>query len=262
MLLVLSLLLLLPAWPVFAGNEQKVVDMADLLDEEEEKELQERLLEIADTYACDVAVVTTNSYGGQTARKYTDDYYYMNGYGFGEELDGLMLTVSMGDREYYISTRGAAIDMFTDYGLERMKESFSGYLSDGAYAKAFETFADRTEEYILEAKKDRPYDVDHVYREKMGLGMRLLIASAAALLASGAVMFGLMRQLKSVGAKGSAQEYVRPGSFRVTHQRDLFLYRTVTRTRREKPSGGQSSGGGSSTHSASGGRSGGSGGSF
>ena len=42
--------------------------------------------------------------GGKTAEAYADDYYDYNGYGYGENDDGLLLLVSMGEREWAITT--------------------------------------------------------------------------------------------------------------------------------------------------------------
>lgn len=68
-------------------------------------------------------------------------------------------------------------------------------------------------------------------------------------------------ELKSVGKQNEAQNYVRPGSMRVTKRSDLFLYRKVTRT--EKPQPKSSGSGGSSTHTSSSGNThGGGGGKF
>ena len=114
---------------------------------------------------------------------------------------------------------------------------------------------------MKEARNGKPYDVDHTYKERMSLGMRLLIAGIAGLIVAASVVIALLGQLKSVGVKRGAMSYVREGSFQVTRQRDLFLYRTVTRIKKEKPQSG--GGGGSSTHTTSGGgRAGGHTGSF
>ncbi|MDO4321109.1 MAG: TPM domain-containing protein [Lachnospiraceae bacterium] len=256
-----GLLFVLTAWMMLctgmtasAANTQKIVDMADLLEEEEEEKLQKQLSGIAEKYQCDVAVVTTDSCGGKSPQDYTDDYYEENGYGYGADYDGIMLMVSMGERKFHLATQGKAIDIFTGYGLQKIDDLISGKLSDGKYYAAFKKFGDLTEEFILEAEKGTPFDVRHEYKERMGIGPRLLIALAAGLLVAGTVLFVLLRQLKSVGIEKTAQEYVREGSFRVTRQRDIFLYRTVSKMKKEKPESGGGGGGGSMTHTTSGGR--------
>ena len=246
------------ALPVSAVNETKVVDMADLLDEEEENALQQQFIKIAEAYECDVAVVTTDSCQGKSPQDYTDDYYYENGYGYGQDIDGIMLMVAMEERKFHLGTRGMAIDIFTDYGLQRIDDLITPDLSDGEYYKAFKKFGKLAEEFIVEAKTKEPYSEAHPYKEKMGLGLRLLISLIAGLVAAAIVLAVLFGQLRSVRTKREAQDYVRDGSFHVNRKRDLYLYSTVTRIKKEKPQSG-----GSSTHSTSdGGRAGGHTGSF
>lgn len=246
------------ALSVLAVNETKIVDMADLLDEEEENALQRQFVKIAEEYECDVVVVTTDSCGGKSPQDYTDDYYYENGYGYGQDIDGIMLMVAMKERKFHLGTRGAAIDIFTDYGLQRIDDLITPDLSDGEYYKAFKKFGELAKEFIAEAETKEPFSEAHPYKEKMGLGLRLLISLIAGLVAAVIVLAVLFGQLRSVRTKREAQDYVRDGSFHVNRKRDLYLYSTVTRIKKEKPQSG-----GSSTHSTSdGGRAGGHTGSF
>lgn len=61
-----------------------------------------------------------------------------------------------------------------------------------------------------------------------------LIISAIIAVGGGFLITGIMRsQLKSVGFKSNAADYVRQGSFNVTERNDLFMYKKVDR--REKP---------------------------
>lgn len=244
-----------------AENPQKVTDGADLLTTEEEEKLQERLAQIAETYECDVAVATTDSCGGKSPQDYTDDFYYENGYGYGEDIDGIILMVSMGERKFHLATRGKAIRIFTDYGLEQIDEAITEYLSDGEYYDAFTEYADMVEEFIIEAENGTPYDVDHEYERPMEWWFRILISMAVGIVAALVVFLVLRHQLKSVAPGRQAAEYVRDGSFRVKRERDVFLYRTVSRHKIERHEDG--GGGGSSTHSTSdGGSAGGHTGSF
>ena len=61
-----------------------------------------------------------------------------------------------------------------------------------------------------------------------------IIVSAIVAVGGGFLVTGIMRgQLKSVGFKSNAADYVRDGSFKVTERSDLFMYKKVDR--REKP---------------------------
>ena len=81
-----------------------------------------------------------------------------------------------------------------------------------------------------------------------------------ALLLALAVCYGMTSQLKTVRRQYAADSYELRNSFYVNTAEDFFLYKRLSRTRRESSS---SSGGGSSTHrSSSGGTYGGSSGKF
>ncbi len=249
-----------------SANDTKVVDEAGLLTSEEEAELQKRLYEIAEEYQSDVVVATVNSCEGMDVQSFTDLYYYRNGYGYGAEIDGIILLVSMQERRFHLATRGSAIDTFTDYGLEVIDNEITPYLSEGEYAEAFEKFADLAEDFLEEDEKGLPYDTNHSYRERQIYSMvYFMFALGIGLLAAIVTLVVLFQQLRSVRVKNEARDYVRSGSFQVTRANDIFLYRTVSRRKieREHSSGG-GHGGGSTTHSApgGGGRAGGRSGSF
>ncbi len=252
-----------------AANDTKVVDEAGLLTYEEEQELQERLSGIAEEYQSDVVVATVDSCRGMDVQSFTDRYYYENGYGYGPEIDGIILLVSMQERRFHLATRGSAIDTFTDYGLEVIDDEITPYLREGEYAKAFETFADLAEEFLEEDENGLPYDTNHVYEDRsarlVNSMIHFMFAMGIGLFAAIVTLVVLFQQLRSVHVKNEARDYVRSGSFRVTRANDIFLYRTVSRRKieRENSSGG-GHGGGSMTHSApgGGGRAGGRSGSF
>ena len=121
-----------------------LVDEAGLLTEEESSALLNKLEDISRRYENEVGIVTVNSLEGKTAEAYADDYYDYNGYGYGENDDGLLLLISMGEREWAISTYGYShTTAFTDAGLEYIRGEFQSKLSSGEYAKAFNCFADQ-----------------------------------------------------------------------------------------------------------------------
>lgn len=250
-LLLVTALLLAGMPHTVSANGQKVADQADLLNEKEEQQLQERLTAISERYQCDVIAATTDTFEGKDRQTYTDDFYYEAGYGYGEERDGIILMVNLKEREFHYATRGAAIRIFTDRRLEQIDDAVTPYLSAGKYAEAFMEYAEQAETFLKNAASGEQDGADS--------GMLLLIAAVIGAVVTALVLLILFRQMRTVRPKGYAKEYVRAGSFHVTSARDLYLYRTVSKHRIEKSDGG----GGSTTHaSAGGGRSGGRGGSF
>ena len=238
----------------------RVVDLADLLDNSEEADLLSMLDEISNRQELDVVVVTVNTLDGKTPMDYADDFYDYNGYGFGENRDGVLLLVSMEDRDRWISTSGYGITVFTDAGIEYISEKFLPDLSDGNYADAFTTYAELCDEFITQARTGEPYDTNNLPKEPFNVFTSLLISLAVGILVSLIVTGKMKGKLKTVRMQPAAEEYVRNGSMLVTESSDLFLYSHVDRRAKSKD---DDSGGGSSTHTSSSGSShGGGGGKF
>ena len=98
----------------------RLADQADLLAPSAESSVLAVLDEISDRQQLDVVVVTTATLDGKTPMAYADDFYDENGYGFGSGRDGVLLLVSMEDRDWWITTSGYGITVFTDAGMDYM----------------------------------------------------------------------------------------------------------------------------------------------
>lgn len=238
----------------------RVVDLADLLDNSEEADLLSMLDEISNRQELDVVVVTVNTLDGKTPMDYADDFYDYNGYGFGENRDGVLLLVSMEDRDWWISTSGYGIFAFTDAGIEYISERFLPDLSSDDYSEAFTKYAKLCDEFISQAKTGEPYDTNNLPKESFDVFTSLLISLVVGILVSLIVTGKMKGKLKTVRMQPAAEEYVRNGSMLVTESSDLFLYSHVDRRVKSKDN---DSDGGSSTHTSSSGSShGGGGGKF
>ena len=198
----------------------RLVDDANLLDKAEETELEEKLDSISEEYECDVAVVTADGIDGQDIVDYADDFFDDNGYGIGEDKNGILLAIDMDTRKWAISTHGEAESLFTSRIQEYISDSFLSYLSDGDYVAAFEDYADNCEYYL-----SPDYEEDYIPQLLISIGIGFVIAL---------IVTGVMRgKMKSVHMKPDAADYLVDGSLEVTRSHDLFLYTRVTKT--EKP---------------------------
>ena len=257
LLIALSMLFVL-AVSVSAADLPLVYDEADLLNDAEEAALLSKLEAISDEADMDVVVALVNSTGELSPMEYADDFFDYNGYGRGDNRDGLVLLVSMEYSDWWISTRGYAVTAFTDAGIEYIGEQVTPYLSDGKYADAVEEFAAQCETFIAQAKTGDPFDTHNLPKEPFNKGMALVIAVAAGFIIGKIYAGKLKGELTSVRRQNAAVGYVREGSLNVTNSNEFFLYKNVSRT--AKPT---SSSGGSSTHKSSSGAShGGGGGKF
>lgn len=225
----------------------RVVDNAGFLTDKEQSELQEKLDEISEKYQVDVVVVTTDTLDGKTPQAYADDFYDYNGYGFGEEYDGVLLLVTA-DRDWCISTTGYGITAFTDSGIDYISDKFLPYLKDDNYAEAFSTYAELCDDFLNQAQTDKPYDGDNMPKEPFNVLSKLAVAMGIGIAVSLIVTGSMKGQLKSVRFQAAAGDYVKANSMNITESRDMFLYNTITRTEISKS---EDSSGGSSTHTSS-----------
>jgi len=244
------------------GSFALLVDDAGLLSESEAAALLEKLTALSAKWKNDIVIVTVDSIGGAKPVEFADDWFDYGGYGQGEDFDGLLLLINMEERDWYISTCGYGITAFTDAGIQFLgKQLKSDGLSDGDYAKAFNSFTDWCDKFFIQAETGKPFDVGNLPKTTTAHVALVLIGFGGGFLIAWLVVAQMEMKLKSVKQKHAAADYVRPGSMQLLYQNDQFLYKNVVRTKIETSS--SSGGGGSSTHSSSSGSThGGGGGKF
>ena len=264
--LILAAALAVPAFAVeggFADLYYRMNDSAEVLTEDEDNELEASLEELSVRQSFDVVIATIESLESvdyDSMEAYADDLYDFCQFGYGSDMDGVLLLVSVGDRKWHISTCGYGT-AFTDAGIQYLGEQMTPFMADGDYAGAFRTFVQWSDTYIDAARAGHPYDVNNLPREPLSL-MYLFLALGIGLVLAWVVVHVMKSQLRSVAFQENAASYVREGSMNLTNSRELFLYRDVHRTERPKESRSSDSGGSSTHTSSSGTTHGGGGGSF
>ena len=233
-LLALVLFLSLAISVSAASADWFLIDEADLLTGAEEAALSEKLLDVSRKYNAQIVVVTISS-----AEFSVDDYveflYDSMGFGYGSNYDGVLLLVCMDPREYRILSNGFTADAIGSREIDDMGDMIRPDLSSGNYAAAFGSFAECCDHYLDVQANGAPFN----------FSKNLIICLIIGLVIGLIVVLVLKGQLKSVHQQHLAHDYVKEGSMNLTIQRDMFLYRNVTRTKRES-SGSSGSGGGSS----------------
>lgn len=263
--LVLCLFMIVPALAEgentgdgFADEYYRLLDMASLLSDEDVDSLTARLDELSLRQKMDVVIATTNTLEGKSVVAYADDLYDNCSFGYGANRDGLILVISMEDNDWYISTCGYGITAFTDAGIKYIGEQIVPYLSDRDFAGAFATYITLCDEFITQARTDKPYDIGSLPRKPMSPAW-ILVCLILGLILSCVTVGKMKAKLTTVRAQAAANSYMKNDSMNITDSREMFLYKNVTRTKRSN----ESSGGGSSTHTSSSGTShGGGGGKF
>jgi uncharacterized protein len=224
-------------------NEQFLYDEADLLNDSEEVTLVEKLKDVSRACNAQLVVVTIASMDGGDIDSYVDYLYDSMGFGYGENHDGVLLLVCMDPREYRILSNGYAGTAIGPDQIDTLCDFMETYLPNGHYTSAFHSFADQSGEFL------EYYLVGSPFKVGKSLAISLIIGIIAGLI----VAFILKGQLKSVRKQDQAHRYVKLDSMTVNIQYDIFLYRTVTRTKKQKRVESTSSGSGDTARSKGGG---------
>lgn len=197
-----------------------VHDVAGVLSDGDEAELEQLLAEIGEKNSITVAAAFLNNYDGYSIARFAADYYEENDYGVGDERDGVLFTVSFAESDWDICTSGKCQNAFTESVLYDFENSVVGYLSSGDYAQAVREYASFCDDTMTSYGK---LPIGGIIIGSLVVGFIIALITVSAMKA----------KLKSVRAQNYASNYVRADSLNLRESSDRFLYSHTTRT--EKP---------------------------
>lgn len=251
-------------------NSIKVYDYAELLTEDEEKELYIRIEEFINKNDLDVAVVTINEnpYGVSDyySKIYAQDFYYYNRFGKNTSKDGFIILIDMSNRYVYMATKGRAMLIYDDDRINNITDVAYNYLVDGKYYEAYKAMIEKANTYGEKgiAPSNEYYCVDefgepYKCREKPKK-VNWIASLAVGVLGSLIPAFIHTRKYRGIKLATNANTYLKDTN--IDTNTDQFLTTFTSRVRINHDSGGSGHHGGfggSSTSHGSGGSFGGGG---
>ena len=236
-----------------------VFDLSDLLTYDEWRELEDRAADISQRHSCGVYFLMVDDY---TEAAGTDDVYeaayhtyHNNELGMGEGRDGIIVLLSMAERDYAMFVYGDAAEYaFDEYGQAQLEDEFLGYFGDDDWYGGISRYLDACDEYLTKAEAGTPVTGEYSSGSSesepatpaWGIGLMVALSCMIA----GAICMGLKRKMRTVYKKAEADAYVTDDGLRLTEEYDRYTHTTKTRRKIETES---SSGGGSSSRSGGGG---------
>lgn len=237
------------------GTEQQleyVTDSAGLLSDDQYAALNEQARRISEKYNCGVYVVTVDDY-----QKYTSGDVYdcatelFNKYdlGYGDTKNGVLLLLSMADRDYTLIAHGDTGNAaFTDYGKERMADSFLRYFGRDDWNGGFSDYLSSSSQFLEMEANGQPYDTyDDGGGEGPSKAARTGVVLGVPTVISGIVNRMQSRKMKSVRSRTNASTYASPAGLVLHGQQDRYTHSTESRTRIVAPSSNRHTGGGGTT---------------
>ena len=233
---------------VAAADIDLVTDITGTLTDTQIERLNQRADRISEKFMCDVAIVvidrmTDNDGAFEWAMHIYDEFNF----GYGRERSGVLLFLSLAERDYYLIAFGYGNTAFTDYGKDVMLDKYIlPLLGNNKYYDAFTAYLDKAEEFLEMARDGTPFDRNTDPDAQLtDILIKVAVVIFVPLIIAFFICSAWKSQMKSARVATTACNYIPPGGFRLTGSVDTFLYQTKTRVKIQS----SSSSGGTSTNS-------------
>ena len=227
-----------------------VIDDAELLTPEQRQELNAYAQKITDTYGMGIYIMSVEDFHNYGEEPQIFDvlwnYYHDNSLGYGSDRQGMILMLSMAERDFATFFYGEDTEYaFNSFGQAQLENYFLDDFGDDDWYDGFKDFLTASEDFMEKAAagepvRDNPWSLASVF---------VLIA----LFASFVVTRLLWMKMSNVALQTGAGRYRAAEGFVLTHSDDIFLNQTVRRRKIESSDSGSGKSGSSRAHSGGGG---------
>ena len=256
--LLVLLALCAPVFGADGGQTQYLYDFAALLSADEAAALEQSAQQVSARYGCGVYVVTVDDYqqyyGASDIEQFAEDVFTDLSFGLGAEQNGILLALSMEDRDYDLCAHGDLANYaFTDYGKGALAERwFLEAFGQDEWAAGMQRYLDGCEAYLQQATDGAPFDrgtdPERLADIRIGKGITVVFVP---LLTALVVCLILRGKMKTARAQTHADAYIKADGVHIREQTDRFLTVTQTRLKVETSnSGGTTVNSGGFSHSS------------
>lgn len=248
--------------PVFAESKpfpetqlDYVTDKAELLTEQEIQTLEDKAEQLATEYTFGVYIITVDDIS-----EYMDDLdmetaaeqlYLSYDLGKGSNQSGLLLLMSMAERDWALFAFGYGNTAFTDYGKGYLSDQFLDDFKNDNWYSGFTDYQTTCGQMLDTSLNGSPVDVDNVPPSPYARLYGIITCVVLGLLIAFMVTVILKRQLKSVAHGTQAEAFIAAGGLKLTDQYDRYTHTTTSRVY-DPPQKSSSSSGGTTTRSSGG----------
>ena len=237
-------LLIIPA-SAAESPESCIYDTEGLLTDDEYWTLEDYAQEISTQRQCAVYFVAVDdfrNYGDGDIFNVARQIFLASDFGMGEGKDGVMLLLSMADRDYSLIVHGFGETALTDYGREYICEHFLDDFADDDWFHGVYDYLAYTDDLLNQAREGNIYDRGSWITGGVLWVCSLILGAVTALIVC-LIQRAMMR--KKVCQQTSALDYVH-GDVHITRKRDVYSHTTEVRRKIEQKDSGDS---GSHSHS-------------
>lgn len=248
----------------YVDASEKVYDFAELLTEEEEKILKERIDKFIQNTNMDMVIITTsfNYHNDSENEDYAADFYDYNDFGIKyKKYDGILFlrNANPSNQYYDMYTFGNSQLYFSHYAYDTILDGIYDDIHIGNYLNGLNQFIDYCEKYI---QSGIPSDLEDYYVDDNGylkknlakFSFNWILCSFISTIITIIVMTILIKKNKMVKKAYNASIYLNFKSKKITNVKDNFIRShtsSYTEVDSSSSSGSSSSGGSYSSHSGS-----------
>lgn len=225
----------------FAADSH-VYDEAGILTSEERSKLEAEAASVSEKFGCGIYMITVNDYknysSSEDVYKTATELYHGMELGSGDDREGILLLISMKERDYATFFYGKNVEYaFDGRGQFLVDEAFLDDFGDDRWYDGFYDYVKKCDELFALAAEGTPVRGDDSLFRKFGIGCAIFCAMFVA--------GDFASKMNNVSIGISAKTYVTDGGFELTEREDRYLYTTKTRSKKESSSESRSGGGGS-----------------
>ncbi len=199
------------------SSAPRVNDASGKLTETQLEELESRIGEMSKRFGYDIVIHISNSSYNMLSDEYADSFYVYNGYGFGENYDGIIAVLFTSSDTSRVMSYGSIADKTTEVNLSRLESQSE---RDDKYEAAVK-FLDNLEHMEKTGRVPRSMG-NWIF----GLTAALIIGLIVALIDMAAAKAGM----KTPRIAFDANNYIVKGSLFIRAISDRFLRSDITRT--------------------------------
>lgn len=245
---------------LYMEGRNYVFDTAGLLSEDEAEKLEAAAQELSAAHSFGVYIVTVDDYLDYSS---TDVFhaalniYHSSDFGVGTDKNGVMLLLSMADRDLNLMSNGTFGQYaFNDDGRYALTDFLMPDLGENEWYDAFKEYLTWAGRYLEEAEQGTPYSAENEpwdpFSRNLSIIVLVLLIALVPLIPAFIFRSILVRMMKSVEKGSEASAYV-SGNLQLTKENDRYTRTTVSKRYNppKKDSGSGGSGGVTHQHSGS-----------
>ncbi len=229
------------SYTTYSGNPMAqlafVTDEAGLLDEQQRIELEARAAELSAAEECGVYIVIVEDYSYYASGDilyFAESIFTEYFMGWGEDRDGIVLVLSMADRDYGLLAHGSKGNAaFTDYGKQVLSEAFLDDFRNDDWNGGLTDYVETAELMLQRYDQGRPVDVNdklELPKEEKGFSLFSLLIILGIPSGVAAAVCGVFKsQMKTAVKKTQASDYISSEGLDLRIRQDYFTHRTEHR---------------------------------